>query len=448
MKKRAVSVIHHTHWDREWFLTYVYTSRWIPKLIKKLEEITSTNKDYTYLLDGQTLVIDDLLAINKNYLPKVKKLIKSGNLIIGPYFCQPDWRLVAGESLLRNLELGVNDMQKLGGKNYTGWLVDTFGHISQTPQIHKLFNIDSIYVWRGVRTLSPVFNWLSPDNSKVTAINLIGGYRNLYGVTKFEVFALDRILGEVTKLQNFYKDVPIPIPLFNGYDLEFDPEDTISFYKKYQKELDNLNIKMESATPESYAQKINKLKTSETISGELMSGKYASVFSGTLSTRTYLKVLNNLLEELIYKIYEPLLVLAATLDIDLEKYIKDDEKSLKLLLSGQTHDCICGVSIDMVHERMEYAFEQLYNKYAKKIKSLLEEIMQNFKTGLYSYNTSSFNYEKWVSCNGSLCKIDNKSIGLTSVKEILPIEIASEILADNFKWKNEFYSAQLSNAYR
>ena len=100
---------------------------------------------------------------------------------------------------------------------------------------------------------------------------------------------------------------------------------------------------------------------------------------------------------------------------------------------------------EMVHERMEYAFEQLYNKYAKKIKSLLGEIMQNFKTGLYSYNTSSFNYEKWVSCNGSLCKIDNKSIGLTSVKEILPIEIASEILADNFKWKNEFYSAQLSN---
>ena len=45
----------------------------------------------------------------------------------------------------------------------TGWMVDTFGHISQSPQIHRLFGIDSVFVWRGVPELEPYFNWFGAD---------------------------------------------------------------------------------------------------------------------------------------------------------------------------------------------------------------------------------------------------------------------------------------------
>ena len=41
MSKTNVHIINHTHWDREWFLTSVYTSRWIPGLIDKLERLAA-----------------------------------------------------------------------------------------------------------------------------------------------------------------------------------------------------------------------------------------------------------------------------------------------------------------------------------------------------------------------------------------------------------------------
>ena len=62
-----IHVISHTHWDREWFLTSVYTSRWIPGLIDKLEQLVAANSDHKFWLDGQTLVIEDLLAVAPDY---------------------------------------------------------------------------------------------------------------------------------------------------------------------------------------------------------------------------------------------------------------------------------------------------------------------------------------------------------------------------------------------
>ena len=63
MSQTTVHVINHTHWDREWFLTSIYTSRWIPGLIDKIERIIANNSNYHFFLDGQTLVIEDLLRI-------------------------------------------------------------------------------------------------------------------------------------------------------------------------------------------------------------------------------------------------------------------------------------------------------------------------------------------------------------------------------------------------
>ena len=59
MMNTTVHIINHTHWDREWFLTSIYTSQWIPGLIDKIEELAANNPNFKYLLDGQTLVIED-----------------------------------------------------------------------------------------------------------------------------------------------------------------------------------------------------------------------------------------------------------------------------------------------------------------------------------------------------------------------------------------------------
>ncbi|MCB0049346.1 MAG: hypothetical protein KDE01_17410, partial [Caldilineaceae bacterium] len=148
MTQTTAHIINHTHWDREWFLTATYTSRWIPQLIERIETLAAANRDFRYLFDGQTLVLEDLAAVAPEYVPRAEALIGAGSLTVGPYYCQPDWQLTDGELLIRNLIIGQQDTRRHGGAMRTGWLVDTFGHISQAPQIHRLFGIDAVYVWR------------------------------------------------------------------------------------------------------------------------------------------------------------------------------------------------------------------------------------------------------------------------------------------------------------
>ena len=247
MTQPIVHIINHTHWDREWFLSSVYTTHWIPTLIDKLLEISADNPDFRYLLDGQTLIIEDLLKAYPHYRPKVEQLVRNGNLTIGPYYCQPDWKLTCGESLMRNLEFGRKDAAQFGGTTDIAWLVDTFGHISQAPQIHKQFGIDAAYVWRGMPILEPYFTWEGADGSKTFGVDLFGGYRNLYGVTHAPEVAKTRLDFEIEKLEPYY---PTPdIPLFDGYDLEDNPEDSVTFLNE---KIGNHAWAMIEATPESF----------------------------------------------------------------------------------------------------------------------------------------------------------------------------------------------------
>ena len=189
----------------------------------------------------------------------------------------------------------------------TGWMVDTFGHISQSPQIHQLFGIDALYVWRGVPQLEPYFNWQGADGAQLLTINLFGGYRNLYGVTHAPEVAVKRLESEVDKLRPFYPTADIP--LFDGYDLEDNPEDPLRFYET----LGGIrpDIRLQESTPAAFAAQLaGKDLALPTIAGELNSGKYGATFPGVFSARTYLKIMAHDCERMLFKICEPLGVMA------------------------------------------------------------------------------------------------------------------------------------------
>lgn len=336
-----IHIIHHTHWDREWFLTSVYTSQWIPNLINRLCDLSEKNPNYRFLLDGQTLVIEDLLAIAPQYQTKVEALIRSGTLCIGPYYCQPDWRLTGGESLLRNIFYGLQDVQQYGGSGSVGWLVDNFGHISQAPQLHKLFDIESVYVWRGVPSLEPYFRWQGANGGQLFTINLFGGYRNLYGVTQVPELAVERLKTEVSRLKPFYRTNDIP--LFDGYDLELNPEDALLFYKQLASEIPEDLVLCPSSAGGFAIEVSEKLNNLPVINGELNSGKYGATFPGTLTTRTYLKIMNHDCEHMLYRLCEPLAVMARLKGREYQS--QQFETWGRALLKNTVHDCICGVSI-------------------------------------------------------------------------------------------------------
>ena len=437
--KTVAHIINHTHWDREWFLTSVYTNQWIPALIDKLERLVVDNPDYQFLLDGQTLVIEDLLKLAPDYQGKINRLVRNNHLIIGPYYCQPDWRITGGESLIRNLFYGWQDMQRYGGGNQIGWLVDTFGHISQAPQLHQLFGLDAVFVWRGIPQIEPYFRWQGANGQQLLTIDLFGGYRNLYGITHVPEVAIQRLEAEVAKLQPYYPTGDIP--LFDGYDLEQNPEDPASFYRQHARAMPE-NIQIRESSPGSFVHEVNdKVPQLPIIAGELNSGKYGAVFPGTLSARTYLKVMNHDCELLLFKVGEPLATLAR---LKGRIYLSQQyETWARALLQNTIHDCICGVSIDQVHEKMEDSYRKLYQDIKQDVKTSLAYILRDFAPGMYAVSTNPFAYKGWQVVGDRIYHLDTKGIGVWEIAGRSPIE-RLQLPVTQFEWQNRHYTATVN----
>src|SRR5215469_18077040 len=156
------------------------------KLVDTVDLVLDTldsNPEFSYfMLDGQTIVLEDYLEIRPENASRLKSLATQGRLLVGPWYLQPDEFLVGGESLIRNLQMGRRISAGYGGAMPVGYVPDTFGHVAQLPQLLRGFGIDNAVFWRGVgpEIKQDSFRWCSPDGSEVLAIWLRDdlGYSN------------------------------------------------------------------------------------------------------------------------------------------------------------------------------------------------------------------------------------------------------------------------------
>src|SRR5258708_24443506 len=179
--KRRVNVVPHTHWDREWYEPFqTFRLRLVDLLDDLLPALEADEAYGHYLLDGQTALIDDYLAVRPEARQRLARLVRSGRVSIGPWYTLPDEFCVSGETLVRNLQRGIQQAESLGGAMPVGYLPDMFGHIAQMPQLLRLFGFDQAVVWRGVPLAidRTAFAWSSPDGSEVRAEYLWHGYGN------------------------------------------------------------------------------------------------------------------------------------------------------------------------------------------------------------------------------------------------------------------------------
>jgi mannosylglycerate hydrolase len=178
---RQVAVVPHTHWDREWYLPY---QRFHLRLVELLDELLprlDADPSYAhFLLDGQMAVVDDHCALRPHHAEVIRRLVTSGRLSIGPWYTLPDEFLVSGETLVRNLQLGLARAASFGGAMNIGYLPDMFGHVAQMPQILRQLGFEHAVVWRGVPSAidRTAFWWSAPDGSTVRAEYLPTGYGN------------------------------------------------------------------------------------------------------------------------------------------------------------------------------------------------------------------------------------------------------------------------------
>jgi hypothetical protein len=348
---RKVHVVVHTHWDREWYFTHEVFCMRLVEVMRRVADQLESEKLPHFLLDGQVAAYEDFLsAAEPELVKRVQKLVAENRIGIGPWQVMADSFLVSGESLWRNLEMGLASARKHGGAQTTGYLPDTFGHVAQMPQLLKHFGIPCAAVWRGADSPAALFNWAAPDGSTLPSIYLSQGY---YQIPLHETDwqgALERYLVEAERTAKNG-----PLLLMQGGDHlapQADLAEKIAAFNAAQ-----IRWTLEFTTLDGHAAEVTASQTARhAIAGELRSNANAFVLPDVLSTRRYLKRLHQELEDRLTGEIEPLLAQrCAPADFPWTAL----EQTWRRLLALQAHDSICGCSIDAVHGAMEVEFAQL-----------------------------------------------------------------------------------------
>ncbi len=371
----TLHLISHTHWDREWYLTFQQFRLKLVHLIDGLLEILENDPDYKYfLLDGQTILLEDYLEIRPEREVELTRMIANGRILIGPWYISPDEFLLSPESHVRNLLEGKRVCQKFGGQLRVGYLPDTFGHIGQMPQILLGFGIDAACVWRGLDHQPLELNWRSPDGSELLLSYLRESYSNAANVTPDQP---DKFIVQVSELSRTLSPFSATgqLLVMHGTDHMEPSKSLTSAMQAYQRKSppdelrhSNFSIYFEAVRSQIMARGI----TLPVIAGELRSSKHSPLLSNVLSTCMWIKQRNQQCENELIKWVEPLNAWSQVIEPSLkvqvpvssnhpylanQKYVI--QSAWKMLMQCHPHDSICGTSIDQVHREMEARFDQV-----------------------------------------------------------------------------------------
>lgn len=371
--KRNVHIVPHMHWDREWYFSTEESRILLVNNMEEIIDMLENNPNYPYyVMDGQTAILEDYLAVKPEYRERITKLVQENRLIIGPWYTQTDEMVVGGESVLRNLLYGIKDCDEFGDHMKIGYLPDSFGQSSQMPQILNGFDIRYSMFWRGCSerkgSNKTEFKWKSDDGSEVLAQILPLGYAiGKYLPTEENALRtrMDKYLpvldrGATTEniiLPNGHDQMPVQKNIFEVIDKlkECYPERQffLSRYENIFKELEN-NENLDS------------------IKGEFLDGKYMRVHRSIFSTRMDIKAANARIESKITNILEPLASIAYSLGFEYHHGLI--ELIWKEIMKNHAHDSIGCCCSDKVHKEImnrfflaEEKIDQLITFYKRKI---------------------------------------------------------------------------------
>ena len=359
MKK--ISLVFQTHWDREWYYPVDVFNIRMKKILTRVLDLLDQNQIESFVFDGQVKALEDYFSIcSKDEKKRIIARITEGKIIIGPWYVLSDEFLVSGESLVRNLEKGIQKAKAIYDYQKLGYLPDTFGHISQMPQILKQFGLDSCVLWRGVLPKTPFFQWEAPNHDQVFTVFLKEGYYQ-------PIIDQDQYIQLMTNfVQKYEKFTDYDhILLTNGGDhLAPAKNDIRAHINNIEKEL---KIDVVQSDYEEYIASIENKDSYPVISGELRDNQNCYLLPNVLSSRIHLKQQNQLLEEKL-KVLETLIAktyLGKT-------YLYEDlyNQLWETLLLNHPHDSICGCGVDDLHSEMDARNLKLHNQ----IDTLIHEI--------------------------------------------------------------------------
>ncbi len=380
---RTLHLVSHTHWDREWYLTFQQFRLRLVHLVDGLLDLLEADPDYRYfMLDGQTIVLDDYLFMRPEKEDVIRAHVRSGRLLIGPWHVLPDEFLVSPEATIRNLLQGDRTARQFGPKMMVGYLPDPFGHVGQMPQILRGFGIETAAFRRGLADEPCEVWWEAPDGSRVFGAYLRDGYDNAAWLPTSD---REGFVSDVRHLRDAlapHSTAP-HLLLMHGTDHMEPAPDTPAAIASADSRL-NGDALTHSTLPAYLAAVQSALahhpSLIPTVVGELRSPKRHHLLPAVLSTRMWIKQRNHQCETLLEKWAEPFGVWAslcqaqarsaeaAQPEAPRRSAAQSDRlsdpapilrKAWRMLMDCHPHDSICGCSIDQVHDEMRSRFDQV-----------------------------------------------------------------------------------------
>ena len=408
-KSYTIHVVSHTHWDREWRYPFQEFRMLLVDMFDELIEILDKNPGYKYfLLDSQTIPLEDYLAIKPEKEADLRRHVEAGRIHIGPWYCLPDTPEISGESIVRNLLMGMLITEEWKGQKWSGYSPFSFGHSSQMPQIYLGFGLDHIFFYRGNnnRITKHEFTWEAPDGSQIMGMRSVNPYgRANWYVHVYRPVALNKW---PFQWEYYWNEGQLP---FHPGDEELQAFDYWLLEEKHLNELHLENLPKALEEIKSHAVKdatcdqllyldgmdqvnayprtpeiidhANKLNTGDTyihssfldyveavkanakdlkvMKGEfrytMLDGLWQNLFPGMLSARMYLKQQNRQCEIKLQKNADTWSALAENLCLEYPQGMMT--LAWKYHLANQSHDSIAGCSVDLVHEDVEYRNRQV-----------------------------------------------------------------------------------------
>ncbi len=375
MEPRPVEfcVVSHTHWDREWYLTFQEFRVRLVQLVDRLLRLLDEQKAFRFHLDGQTVILDDYLEIKPQMREALAGHVRAGRLLVGPWYVLTDFFLAGGESAVRNLLIGMRAADSFGACARVGYMPDQFGLPSQLPQILRGFGIEGCVFGRGytqfqdggggraVRQNPVELEWEGADGSVLFACHLAAWYNNA------QRFPADRqkSLRLLLKIRDELGERTFSPYLLcmNGVDHLEAQEDLLPILadlngllpagmRVYQTTLPE-HLHRAAAYFEEHGARPHRVR------GELREGAEYDILKNTLSSRVYLKQQNAEAQSLVEARLEPLYSMIALAGAAGEYPQALIGYLWRRILQNQAHDSICGCAADAVHGHMEDRYREI-----------------------------------------------------------------------------------------
>jgi alpha-mannosidase/mannosylglycerate hydrolase len=371
--KKTLHIIPHSHWDREWYMSFERHRVRLVELFDTLIKVMEENPEYTYYhLDGQFVVIEDYLEIKPHMRDRLFALIRADRIQIGPWYVLQDEYLTSGEANVRNMLYGIKLCREIGAEPVMcGYFPDAFGNIGQAPQILRGFGIDNAVFGRGLNDLGSdnavvkqngitgsELIWQAPDGSEVFGIMFANWYHNAMELPSDPDSLRERIKHIVASTSRFA--ATDHLLGMNGCDHQPVQTNLHEVIKLANEVQDEVTVKQSNF--KDYIAEIRKHKDKfKTVRGEI-AGQYTAghyLLINTASSHIDIKQKNHETQLMLERIAEPLNSLS---------YIAGDEYrddfflyAWRTLMQNHPHDSICSCSCDEVYDEMLIRFQKAFD---------------------------------------------------------------------------------------